>query len=128
MDINSSQENQQYHFKVTSMYNSIYESKVKTISKDSIPFISRGYLIQQFKKEGFDLRDTYLDLEALSLIDYLGLNNFKRGDLDVGLFNPIRIAKSAKYLVESGYLKNDNGTNSTTELYEAFWDCYYEEY
>ncbi len=128
MDINRSKKNQQYHFKVASRFNSMYENKVQTISKDSTPFILRGYLIQQFKKKGFDLRDTHLDLEALSLIDYLGLNNFKRGDLDTSLFNPIRFNVSVKHLVNKGFLKNDSGTYSTTEHYDAFWNGFNDEY
>jgi hypothetical protein len=115
-------------FELAQKLHSNYENKVQTISKDSTPFILRGYLIQQFKKKGFDLRDTYLDLEALSLIDYLGLNNFKRGDLDTSLFNPVRIGVSVKHLVSVGFLKNDSGTYSTTEHYEAFWNGFYDEY
>lgn len=128
MPIINSKKRMKYEFEVCKKFHGIYESKIQTISKDSTPFILRGYLIHQFKEKGFDLRDTYLDLEALSLIDYLGLNNFKRGDLDTSLFNPIRIGISVKHLVNVGFLKKDNGTYSTTEHYEAFWDGFYDEY
>ncbi len=128
MKLINSIEMMRWEFSIAKRYSTSYTNKLRTISKYSTPFVLKCYILQQCSKQGFELRDRYLDFEALSIIEYLGLNNFKRASVNAGLFNPVRIATSVKYLVSKGYLKNDNGTYRTTEHYEAFWDCFKIEY
>ena len=120
----------QLELKLASHYSSVYRNRVQMISKPQFIDMCIKVSLMKCYKAGFKFRSTYMDYEVINVVNVLDKRIFKRDEIKIGVFNPLKLVGSLSYLVEQGYLNKfpKNGNYYVTEKYDDFWKTFEKEY